>query len=166
MHPKISAAAVDAPETERLLHETIKKVGEDIEALHFNTAISQMMILVNALQKAPAVNRRTMLAFLQLLAPFAPHIAEELWVRLGEQPSILHAPWPPYDPAKLVVNKVKLVFQVNGRFRGDQLVPVGLPEAEAVALAYKHPRVTPHLANKIVKKTVFVPGRILNLVVE
>jgi leucyl-tRNA synthetase len=107
-----------------------------------------------------------MLAFLQLLAPFAPHITEELWARLGEKPSILHAPWPPYDPAKLVVDKVKLVFQVNGRFRGDQLVPVGLPEAEAVAQAHKHPRVAPYIANKTVKKIVYVPGRILNLVVE
>jgi leucyl-tRNA synthetase len=166
MHAKISAAAADAPETERLLHETIKKVGEDIEALRFNTAISQMMILVNALQKAPAINQRTMLSFLQLLAPFAPHIAEELWLRLGEAPSILHAPWPAYDPAKLVVNKVKLVFQVNGRFRGDESVPVGLSEADAVALAQKHPRVAPHLADRTVKKTVYVPGRILNLVVE
>jgi leucyl-tRNA synthetase len=165
-HPKVSAAAVDAPETERLLHETIKKVGEDIEALRFNTAISQMMILVNALQKAPAVNRRTLLSFLQLLAPFAPHIAEELWVRLGESPSILLAPWPVYDPARLVVDKVKLVFQVNGRFRGDESVPVGLSEAGAVAVARNHPRVAPHLANKTVKKTVYVPGRILNLVVE
>jgi leucyl-tRNA synthetase len=166
MHSKISASAADAPETERLLHETIKKVGEDIEALRFNTAISQMMILVNALQKAPAVNRRTMRSFLQLLAPFAPHIAEELWLRLGEQPSILHAPWPAYDPAKLVVDKVKLVFQVNGRFRGDESVPIGLSEADAVAFARKHLRVAPHLANKTVKKTVYVPGRILNLVVE
>ena len=89
-----------------------------------------------------------------------------MWARLGEKPSILHAPWPQYDAAKLVVDKVKLVFQVNGRFRGDQLVPVGLSEAEAVALAYKLPRAAPYLANKTVKKSVYVPGRILNLVVE
>jgi leucyl-tRNA synthetase len=163
--PKISATAVDAPELERLLHETIRKVGEDIEGLHFNTAISQMMILVNALQKAPHVNRRTLLTFLQLLAPFAPHIAEELWARLGGHPSIVQAPWPTYDAARLVVDQVKLVFQVNGRFRGDQLVPIGLAEADAVALARQHPRVAPHLAGKSVKKIIYVPGRILNLVV-
>ncbi|MGA2445564.1 MAG: leucine--tRNA ligase [Opitutaceae bacterium] len=165
-HPKISATTTDAPELERLLHETIRKVGEDIEALRFNTAISQMMIFVNALQKTPTVSRRTMLTFLQLLAPFAPHLTEELWTRLGEKPSILHAPWPVYDAAKLVVEQVKLVFQVNGKFRGDQLVPVGLAETEAVALAHKHPRVMPHLAGKTVKKVIYVPGRILNLVVE
>jgi leucyl-tRNA synthetase len=165
-HPKISTAATDAPELERLLHETIRKVGEDIEGLRFNTAISQMMIFVNAVQKAPTVSRHTMLAFLQLLAPFAPHLAEELWARLGEKPSILHARWPVYDAAKLVVEQVKLVFQVNGRFRGDQLVPVGLVETDAVALAHKNPRVMPYLAGKTVKKVIYVPGRILNLVVE
>jgi leucyl-tRNA synthetase len=163
---RISATAPDSPELTRLLHETIKKVGDDIDALRFNTAISQMMIFVNGLQKAPTVNRRTVLSFLQLLAPFAPHLAEELWARLGEKPSIQYAPWPAYDPAKLVVEQVKLVLQVNGRFRGDQLVPVGLPEAEAVALARGHPRLAPHLAGKTVKKVVYVPGRILNFVVE
>ena len=165
-HPKISLSATDSPELERLLHETIRKVGGDIEGLRFNTAISQMMIFVNAVQKAPTVSRRTMLAFLQLLAPFAPHLAEELWARLGEKPSILQAPWPVYDAAKLVVEQVKLVFQVNGRFRGDQLVPVGLVEMDAVALAHKNPRVMPFVEGKTVKKVIYVPGRILNLVVE
>ncbi|MFA5057011.1 MAG: leucine--tRNA ligase [Opitutaceae bacterium] len=162
---KIAAGATDSPEIERLLHETIRKVGEDIETLRFNTAISQMMIFVNAVQRAPAVSRRTMLAFLQLLAPFAPHLAEELWARLGEKTSILHAPWPAYDAAKLVVERVKLVFQVNGKFRGDQLVPVGLAEADAVALAQQNSRLTPYLTGKVVKKVIYVPGRILNLVV-
>jgi leucyl-tRNA synthetase len=107
-----------------------------------------------------------MLAFLRLLAPFAPHLAEELWARLGERPSIQQAPWPQYDAAKLVVGRVKLVFQVNGKFRGDQLVPVDLLEADAVALARQNARVAPHLVGKAVKKVIFVPGRILNLVVE
>jgi leucyl-tRNA synthetase len=163
---KLSTEVVDAPGLERLLHETIKKVGEDIEGLRFNTAISQMMIFVNSMQKAPAVSRRTALTLLQLLAPFAPHLAEELWVRLGEKASILHAPWPSYDAAKLVVDRVKLVFQVNGKFRGDQLVPVGISEVDAVALARQNARVQPHLAGKVVKKIIYVPGRILNLVVE
>lgn len=162
---KISAAAADSPEIERLRHETVRKVGDDIEALRFNTAISQMMIFVNALQKAPAVSRETALAFLQLLAPFAPHIAEELWARLGETSSICRAPWPAYDPAKLVNDQVKLVFQVNGKFRGDLLVPVGLLEADAVELARANARVKPFVDGKTVKKIIYVPGRILNLVV-
>jgi leucyl-tRNA synthetase len=165
-NPKISATAADTAEIERLRHETIRKVGDDIEALRFNTAISQMMIFVNALQKAPTVSRRTALVFLQLLAPFAPHIAEELWERLGGQPSISKAPWPVYDAAMLVTQQVKLVFQVNGRVRGDQLVSVGLPQADAVGFARNHPRLKPYLDGKTVKKIIYVPGRILNLVVE
>ncbi len=165
-NPKISADTTDSPEIERLRHETIRKVGDDIESLRFNTAISQMMIFMNALQKAPLVNRGTALAFLQLLAPFAPHIAEELWERLGGQPSVSDAPWPVYDAAKLVHEQVKLVFQVNGRVRGDQLVPVGLSQADAVELACAHARVKPYVDGRSVKKIIYVTGRILNLVVE
>jgi leucyl-tRNA synthetase len=163
---KISTSAAEPPELTKLLHETIKKVGDDIEAMRFNTAISQMMIFVNALQKAPAIQRSTALAFLQLLAPFAPHLAEELWQRFGEKPSIQHAPWPSYDASKLVSSEVKLVFQVNGKHRGDALVPVGLPEAEAIAIATAHERVSPFINGKAFKRVVYVPGKILNLVLE
>jgi leucyl-tRNA synthetase len=141
-------------------------LGEDIEALRFNTAISQLMICVNALQKAPQVSRGTMRTFLQLLAPLAPHIAEELWQRLGGEPSIQSAPWPAFDPAKLVASEVKLVFQVNGKHRGDALVPVGLSQDDAVALAQKQERVAPFLSGKALKRVIYVPGKILNLVVE
>ncbi|MBS0630987.1 MAG: leucine--tRNA ligase, partial [Verrucomicrobia bacterium] len=140
VHPRINETP-DAPELTKLMHETIKKVGDDIEGLRFNTAISQMMIFANALQKATTIHRSTMLAFLRLLAPFAPHIAEELWARLGEKPSIQQADWPVFDPAVLVVSQVKLVFQVNGKHRGDALVPVGLSETDALALAHAHERV-------------------------
>ena len=150
----------------RLLHETIKKVGDDIEGLRFNTAISQMMICANALQKAPIVSRASALTLLQLLAPFSPHIAEELWARLGASGSIMAAPWPQFDAAKLATTEVKLVFQVNGKHRGDQLVPVGLAQDAAVHLAQANAGVAPHLAGKNVKRIVYVPGRILNIVVE
>jgi len=166
VNPKISDTIPEALELEKLLHETIKKVGEDIEGLRFNTAISQMMIFVNALQKAPQVSRSTMLAFLQLLAPFAPHMAEELWERLGQKPSIQQVPWPQFDLAKLASNQVKLVFQVNGKFRGDQLVPAGLVENEAIEIAKGNARVAPHLVGKVINRVVFVPNKILNLVVS
>jgi leucyl-tRNA synthetase len=166
VQPKISATSGEPAELTRLLHETIRKVGDDIEHLRFNTAISQMMIFANALQKAPQVRRETILAFLRLLAPFAPHFAEELWERLGEKPSILPAPWPQYDAAKLATGEVKLVFQVNGRHRGDALVAVGLPETEAVALARAHERVAPFVEGKTVRRIIYVPGKILNFVVE
>ena len=109
-HPKLAGAAAEPAERTRLLHATIKKVGEDIEALRFNTAISQMMICANALHAAPAVRTGTARAFLQLLAPFAPHLAEELWARLGGAGPVLRAPWPAFDPARLRVRDRQACF--------------------------------------------------------
>jgi leucyl-tRNA synthetase len=167
VNSKISPTANEPPELTKLLHETIKKVGDDIESLRFNTAISQMMIFSNALQKSPQVTTATVTSFIQLLAPFAPHIAEELWARLrGHAGSVLAAPWPDFDPAKLAATEVKLVFQVNGKHRGDQLVPIGLTQADATSVAQSNSRVAPHLAGKFIKRIIYVPDKILNLVVE
>jgi leucyl-tRNA synthetase len=163
---KISDNAAEPAELTKLLHETIKKVGDDIEGLSFNTAISKMMIYANALQKAPSVRRSSILAFVQILAPFAPHLAEELWERLGQKPSVLAAPWPKFDPALFASGEVKLVFQVNGKHRGDAMVPVGLPEAEAVKIALQHDRVSAFTQGKNLRRVIYVPGKILNLVVE
>jgi leucyl-tRNA synthetase len=163
---RIAADAADSAELERLLHETIRKVGDDIDALRFNTAISQMMILENAMHKEARVGRATALAFLQLLAPFAPHIAEELWSRLGAPGQAADAAWPAFDAAKVSAAEVRLVFQVNGKHRGDRLVPAGLSREEALLLAQRDPRVSAFLANKTIGKVVYVPGRILNLVVS
>jgi leucyl-tRNA synthetase len=164
--PKVSDSAVDSAELLRLLHETIRKVGEDIEGMRFNTAISQMMILENALHKEASVSRATVLAFLQVLAPFAPHFAEEVWSRLGAPGRAGEAPWPKYDPSRLEAAEIRLVFQVNGKHRGDQLVPVGLPQDKAVELAKAHERVAPFLSGKAICKVIYVPNRILNLVVS
>jgi len=166
VHPKVSDATPEPAELTKGLHETIRKVGDDIEGLRFNTAISQMMIFVNALQKAPSVSPATARSFLQLLAPFSPHIAEELWARLGGQGSVMAAAWPVFDPARLATSEVKLVFQVNGKHRGDQLVAVGLTQDEAVACARANPKVATFLEGKVVKRVIFVPGKILNIVVE
>ncbi|MEO6568043.1 MAG: leucine--tRNA ligase [Opitutaceae bacterium] len=163
---KISDTATETPALTKLLHETIKKVGAGIEGLRFNTVISDLMVLVNALQDAPAVRRRTMLSFLQLLAPFAPHLAEELWSRLGESPSILQAPWPVFDPSLLVASEAKLVFQINGKHRGDQLVPIGLSQDDAVKFAQANERAAAHLVGKTIRRVVYVPGKILNLVTD
>ena len=164
-NPRLAGDSTDSGALARLLHETIRKVGDDIDGLRFNTAISQMMIFVNAWQKEPVVSLGTARVFLQLLAPFAPHVAEELWERLGGRGSIQEAPWPGFDPAMLEAREVKLVFQVNGRHRGDQLVPTGLGEEEAVKAARAHPKVSPFLENTILHRVIYVPGKILNLVV-
>jgi leucyl-tRNA synthetase len=163
--PRIVDGAADSPELLKLLHETIRKVGDDIDAMRFNTAISQMMILENAQHKEASVSRATTLAFIQILAPFAPHFAEEVWSRLGAPGTAGRAPWPAYDPARISAAEVRLVFQVNGKTRGDQLVPVGLSQEQALAVAQAHEKVAPFLAGKRLAKVVYVPGRILNLVV-
>jgi len=165
VNPRITAAGSLTPETAKLLHETIKKVGDDIEGLRFNTAISQMMILVNALQKEPAMPRAVLLDLLRVLAPFAPHLAEELWARLGESGSIMAAGWPVFDAGKLVATTITIVIQVNGKHRGDVTVDVGISEAELVQQAAAHPKVIPHLAGKPIKRTILVKGRLINLLV-
>jgi leucyl-tRNA synthetase len=167
INPKISDdASADSAELLKTLHETIKKVGDDIEAMRFNTAISQMMIFINAVQKAERVSLSTLRQFLQVLAPFAPHIAEELWSRLGGTGSIQQAAWPAYDPAKLVANDQKIIVQVNGKKRAELVVPVGITQESALQLAQTHSDSSPYLAEKTIKRVVFVPGKILNIVVE
>jgi len=165
VNPRIAATGALTPATEKLLHETIKKVGDDIEGLRFNTAISQMMILVNALQKEPAVPLAAMLDLLRLLAPFAPHMAEELWARLGEPGSIMAAGWPVFDSGKLVATTITIVIQVNGKHRGDVSVDAGISEAELVQLASANLKVLPHIAGKSIKRTIHVKGRLINLLV-
>jgi leucyl-tRNA synthetase len=168
-HPKIVDDEAATPaDLAKLLHETIKKVGDDIEGLRYNTAISAMMIFVNAWQKAERIARRDVLAFLQILAPLAPHIAEELWSRLGGAAlahSIGLAAWPAYDPAKLVATEQKVVVQVNGKKRAELLLPVGTSEADATNAANGHPDLVAHLEGKAVKRIIYVPGKILNIVV-
>jgi leucyl-tRNA synthetase len=162
---RLSDNAKLSAETEKLFHETIKKVSDDIEAMRFNTAISQMMILLNALQKEPSLPRAVMTDFLRLLAPFAPHLAEELWSRLGGSGSIMLAGWPAYDPAKLVASTITVVIQVNGKHRGDVTVPVDVTEAQLIALARENPKAAPHLDGKTIKKTIYVKGRLINILV-
>ena len=168
-NPKIADTAdATPPELAKLLHETIKKVGDDIEGLRYNTAVSALMIFVNAWQKAERIGRRDALAFLQLLAPLAPHIAEELWTRLGgtlSAPSLGLAAWPAYDPAKLVATETKVVVQINGKKRAELLLPVGATEAEATLAAQTHPDARAHLEGKAIRRVIYVPGKILNIVV-
>jgi len=164
-HSKIIEGPEPDAETDRLLQATIRKVTDDIEGLRYNTAISQMMILRNHLQKTPQVARSTIRAFLQLLQPFAPHIASELWDRLGERTPIPIAAWPVADESKLVAATVKLIIQVNGKLRADMQLAPDAPEAEALAHARSDARVAPHLEGRTLRKVIYVPGRILNLVV-
>jgi leucyl-tRNA synthetase len=153
-------------DTARLLHESIKKISEDYKNLRFNTVVSQLMILLNHLSAQPRYPLAVAQIFTQLLAPIAPHLAEELWEKLGGAPSVADQPWPKFDPTKLVRNVAKVIIQVNGKLRGDVEVPVTATAAEVTALAHAHERVAPHLAGKTVVKEIYVPGKILNIVVK
>lgn len=151
--------------TDRILHATIKKITEDYESLSFNTAISQMMICLNQLSKAQTVTRDAVESFIQLLAPLAPHIAEELWRFLGHTGSIVDAGWPTFDQRKLQQDTIKIIFQVNGKYRGDAELPVDIAADDAIAAAKADAKIGAHLDGKIIKREIYVPRKIVNLVV-
>ena len=152
-------------DTQRVLHQTIRKVTEDIDALRLNTAISQMMILVNALQKAESIPKADLEVLIKLLNPFAPHIAEELWQRLGNRDSIARAKWPTYDPAKLEASEFQLVVQINGKVRAQIMAAKGISEDAALELAKAEEPVAKALEAGVVKRVIFVPDKLLNLVI-
>jgi len=161
---KISNDAKESAAFHKVHHETIKKVGEDYEKGRYNTAIAQMMIWMNAIGKEEAVKTASIKDFLRLLAPVAPHISEELWERLGEAPSIVDAGWPKFDPAALVEESVMLGILVNGKPRSEVKIARDAPEAEALALAKADEKAKGFLEGKTVRKVVYVPGRIINIV--
>ncbi len=147
------------------LHKTIKKVTEDTEALGFNTAIAAMMEFVNFLYKQDDVSKQTLEALTVMLAPYAPHTAEELWAKLGHEPSVARAAWPEYDEELTKEDTVEMAVQVMGKVRGTIEVPVDCDQDTAVAAARDDDNVERHLEGKTIRKVIFVPGRILNFVV-
>ena len=149
----------------QMLHKTIKKVTEDIEKLRFNTAISQMMIFVNFASKFNEMPQRALENFLKLLAPFAPHLAEELWLRLGHKDSIFKQKWPEYNPALIRDEEIELVVQINGKVRDRIKISVDTAEAEAKELAKKSQKIQNYLSGKEIKKTIFVKNRLINIVI-
>ena len=162
--PELSADAPDAEQT-RILHATIKKVTEDIEGLRLNTAISAMMEFVNAAYKWERRPKAALEQLLLLLSPFAPHLSEELWQKLGHATSIALVPWPKFDPALLVEDSVEIMVQVNGKLRGKVVLPAGAAEAAVISAAKAAATVLPHLAGKAIRKEIYVPGKLVNLVV-
>lgn len=147
------------------VHRTIRKVTEDIDGLRFNTAISAMMVLTNDLLKAPAVPKEAVEKLALLLHPFAPHLAEEVWEMLGHAPSIQAVPWPSYDPKLCEEDEVEIAVQVLGKVRGRVKVAKSATQDEVLALARENAGVAPHIEGKDLKKVIYVPGKILNLIV-
>ena len=149
----------------RITHKTIKKVTEDIEQLRFNTAISQMMVWVNHMTKIEKRPRKCLRSFVQLLNPIAPHLAEELWHRLGEESELTYEAWPVFDPAFAKDDLVTMAIQVMGKTRGTVEVEPGSDQAVVEAEARKIPQVLNQMEGKTVRKVIFVKDKILNFVV-
>ena len=166
INAKISDSAEDSPEFLKVLNETIKKVGADIENLRFNTAISQMMICVGAMQKQAAVSKESAAKFVKLLAPFAPHICEELWERLGFEGSVAKAQWPKPDESKMKSASVKIAVQVNGKLRGELSIDASMPKDDVLAAAKSLDNVKAFTDGKTVVKEIYVPNKIVNIVVK
>ena len=161
---RVNDQAADAAQL-KLLHATIKKVGEDIEGMRYNTAIAAMMEFLNEAYKWPVRPRSVIEPLVLILSPFAPHLAEELWSRLGHGKSLAYEPWPVFNPAFLVEDQVEIVVQVNGKLRGRLMIPRSAGEAEVLSLARQDPAVASQLAGKTIRKEIYIPGRLVNLVV-
>ena len=147
------------------LQETVKKISEDIEVMKFNTAISSLMILLNEFEKQDSIPANSFKTFLQLLSPFAPHLADELWQSLGEKKSIHLAPWPKVDLKKLVKQTATIMIQVNGRVRDSITLPTDSAEEEIIKIAQAREPVKKWLEGKTIGKTIFVPNRLVNFVI-
>ena len=161
------AATAGAPDAAvmRQLHRTIKKVGEDTANLAYNTAIAAMMEYINHVRRGERVpHREEVLPLVQLAAAFAPHLAEECWATLGHDTSVFDGGWPAYDPAMLVEDEVDLVVQVNGKVRGKLRVAMDITQDDAVAMALADANVGKFVTGDV-KKIIFVPKRLLNIVV-
>ncbi len=163
--------AIDATKPQqKLLHATIKKVTEDIESFSFNTAISQMMIFVNAFTNVETIPLSAMRTFLILLNPFAPHISSELWERLNAEfgdarGDVSQQSWPAYDERLLIEDEVEIVIQINGKLRDRVKMPIVATEEELKAVALSNPKVQDRIAGKAVRKVIVVPKKLVNIVV-
>jgi len=162
---KIEPAPVPEP-LDRQMHRTIKKVGEDIENLRFNTAIAELIKLNNEVIGMEIVPRELAENMVLMLSPLAPHIAEEIWSRLGHTKSLARRPWPTFGPGKLQEATMELPVQVNGKVREKITVAADADEQAILAEAEKSPRLQPWLAGKEIKKRLYVPKKLVNFVVS
>ncbi|MFC5464496.1 leucine--tRNA ligase [Lederbergia graminis] len=151
-------------EIEKVYHQTVKKVTLDYENLHFNTAISQLMVFINEGYKVDKIRQEYVEGFVKLLAPICPHIAEELWEKLGHTESITYAKWPEYDEAKLIDNEVEIVVQLNGKVRSKLMVARDVSREQLEELAMNDEKIKEMVAGKTIRKVIAVPGKLVNIV--
>lgn len=150
---------------EKALHKTIDKITSDIERLSYNTAISQLMICVNEFSKVKSIGSANAKSFVIILSPFAPHLAEELWEKLGSQNTIAYEPWPRADKSKMIEKEVEIVFQVNGKVRGKGNFAVDTPSEQIQEVALADEGVRRFIADKPIRKVIVVPNKIVSIVV-
>lgn len=148
-----------------LLHKTIKMVDEDIENLKFNTAIAKLMTLVNELGKEEAIDQKDFEILLKLVYPFAPHLCEELWSRLGHTEDMVYVAWPTYDHSKTIESVVEMVVSVNGKVRDKIQVTLDTTKDEIIAMAKSSEKVQEYIAGEAIKKIIVVPKKIVNIVI-
>ena len=146
------------------LHKTIKAVSEDIENVKFNTAIAKLMSLVNVLTKEKHVNIKDYEMFLSIVYPFAPHICEELWAKLGHNEDMVYAPWPTYDETKLIASTIQIVVSINGKVKDKLTISVNMSKDEVLELAKQTAKIKILLEGKTIRKEIYVPNKLVNLV--
>lgn len=154
----------ESEDLQKTYHETVKKVTEDFEALRFNTGISQLMVFINDCYKAPVIPREFAEGFMKLLSPVAPHIAEELWTKLGHEETITYAEWPVHDESKLVEQEIEIVLQAMGKLRAKVMVPHDASKEELEKIALNDEQMKSWLEGKTVRKVIVVPGKLVNVV--
>jgi len=150
----------------RLIHYTIKKVGNDIETLDLNTAISQMMICINELSRLTEIPKEAAIAFIKIISPFAPHIAEELWEKLGFKTPVSTAEWPQYSEELAKAEEVEILVQINGKPKMRFSTKSGLSKDELIKIALENEEVKSVLQGKNILKSIAVPDRLVNIVVK
>ncbi|MBQ9211385.1 MAG: leucine--tRNA ligase [Clostridia bacterium] len=166
LQEKVVAGDAYSPALNASVHETVKKVSEDIERMKFNTAIAAMMSLVNEMIAQPSITKAELETLLKILSPVAPHVCEEMWQNLGHAEPIHHQPWPVWDEAALQKSEVEIAVQINGKVRGRIHIPADLTRESAEKELPENPEVQKLTAGKQIVKVVFVPGRLLNIVVK
>ncbi|PAF37564.1 leucine--tRNA ligase [Terribacillus saccharophilus] len=154
----------ESEDLQKTYHETVKKVTEDFEALRFNTGISQLMVFINDCYKAPVIPREFAEGFTKLLSPVAPHLAEELWSKLGHGETITYAAWPVHDESKLVEQEIEIVLQAMGKLRAKVMVPHDASKEELEKIALDDEQMKSWLEGKTVRKVIVVPGKLVNVV--
>jgi leucyl-tRNA synthetase len=162
---KVSDTTKTSDQLQKVLHKTIKKVTEDIHNFAFNTAVSAMMIFANELEKSESINTKDWMKFLQILAPFAPHITDELWASLGEKKSIHIAPWPQFDLKKVIDDTVTIGIQINGKVRGEIQIALNESEESIKTTVLSMSEIVKWIDGNDIKKFIYIKGKVVNIVI-